>query len=126
MSKSIKLKDNNYWDSTGVTYKRNPLNTIIDNMRKLKLLVGIQQSTIDIDNMFEGGIYEIATSLQTFINVPAGVSYGILIIIEASGIRNGAWQNTQIIFQNGNGGIFFRNRVNNRWDSWKKITSTVV
>lgn len=123
MSKSIKLKNNTYIDSSSISYNRNMLTTIIDNLRSLELLKIKVLSTLDPNTLTTGGIYQIARSLQTFTNVPTGANYGILIVIQASGGNGGAWQNTQIIFDTG-GIALYRSRVNNKWGAWFKINTT--
>ena len=39
MSKSIKLKDNNYLDSSSITHNRTPLNTVLEDMSNREVLI---------------------------------------------------------------------------------------
>ena len=123
MSKSYKLKDNNYIDSSGISYNHSPLAEIVTGLKNLEQLDIKVLSVFNPNEITTGGVYQIAKSLQTFQNVPSNISYGIMLVLFASGGSSNAWQCTQIIFDN-NGIIMFRNRVSNAWKNWKTINIT--
>lgn len=123
MSKSYKLKDNNYIDSSSIVYEHVLLTDIIAGLKKIEQLERKVISTFDPNEITTGGLYQIARSKQTFQNVPSSIAYGVMLVLSASGGVSGAWQCTQIIFDN-EGIIMFRNRVNNNWRTWKTITVT--
>ena len=84
MSKSIKLKDNNYWDSSGITH----------NKRKLKDLIDGNQKAVDLNSLINTGIYYVdATST----NHPNGLPYGTLIVFYS---KSGSWEYIQQFFIN--------------------------
>lgn len=56
MSKSIKLKDNNYWDSKGIVHNQELLSNILNNLKNVSPIVdtnwGNTNKTIEIDNNY--------------------------------------------------------------------------
>ena len=57
MSKSLKLKNNNYWDSTGIVHNKKNLNQILDNIEVTNLFEGKTQSEITLAESVENFDY---------------------------------------------------------------------
>lgn len=118
MSKSIKLKNNNYWDTKGITHNRELLSGIIP------LLFRHYSGDIpdsDFNNVRRFGMYWIG-ALSDYQNCPAG--YGLLIVFTSRGTTwipsnqaNWIWQ----IYLCGSN-IYFRNAVNTEtFTDWKTV-----
>lgn len=119
MSKSIKLKDNTFIDSTGVTHDRDLLSTILNNIYSFDCKYDAGQ-TVNANDFVKSGFYLFDTN-ETITNRPTKVvnQVDFLLVIN----HKSSWTNSTIqIWFNYNAALYFRVRVWGSWASWKKIT----
>ena len=86
--------------------------TAIPN-RKVKD-IDLNALTKDTDN----GLYQIATSINNYENLPDDIQYGILAVLNPTGGTGGAFQSLQVCIGTSNI-IKHRTRVNDRWAEWQ-------
>lgn len=113
MSRSYKLKDNNYIDSSGITHNRENLKDIINNGL-------LRDHKGDLNNATETGIYWFSPVVN---NIPQSDTYGNILTIVAPGnkFEQGSWWIIQIAFTTFNS-IFMRNSTNGTtWTNWTQV-----
>lgn len=108
MSKSIKLKDNNYWDSTGITHNRGLLSTILETMSSnistnttnitnntnniakcLKFNGYFNGTSKDFDDLLDTGIYQYSGYNGRYRDNPIPYyNYGIVVVFNANNQYN--------------------------------------
>ena len=106
MSKSIKLKDNTYLDSRGITHNRTLLNTILERLLSQKY------SGVDANDYTNTGIYYLT---RDCINVPSNWIY--LVVFRALNTTD----MVQLGINAGNSTIYVRNYNGTSWSTWHTV-----
>ena len=133
MSKSIKLKDNNYWDSTGITHNKELLSTILDKYKNYPIY-----RTPEISKTNGRNFNNIVNDLPS--NTVGALILTVVNSCEVAGAPNGAYNwgllisfkitqnfnyfvDTQIyIPDESNGSIYVKTRNQNRTSGqWRRI-----
>lgn len=65
MSKSIKLKDNNYWDSSSVVHDTTPLDTKLAQLEaKLNQIHNYDANIVEVGTWYGSALYRISRSIK--------------------------------------------------------------
>lgn len=126
MSRSIKPKNNNYWDSTGIVHNREKLNSLLSKFIKMGNVLPTGISFDDLMITGESSCYTISKDYGNTVlpGFPTGAyGYGTLITINPQQRTNNAYSTFQIYLTDGiqygdsNGayGVFIRSRVAGTW-----------
>lgn len=118
MSKSIKLKDNTFIDSTGVTHNRDLLSTILNNIYSFNKNY-YAGGTANANDFIKSGIYQFDVN-ETVSNRPTKVANKLEFLVVLDAV---SWTNSTIqIWFNESYALYYRVRTWNTWTSWKKIS----
>ncbi len=123
MSKSIKLKNNNYWDSSSITHNKQKLGDMINSITggaEGGLVIKRAFTTIDCNDIRNYG-----TGLYL-------MRYGCTNTPMYSGLNNWHWYIIQISFDknycvqiatavHSDDRVFIRHQVNGNWRAWKTL-----
>ena len=88
MAKSIKLKNDTYWDSSGISHNRNKLNNIINDIdlqlgKSLMYRDWFNGENSDFDDQMETGIYGYSGYKGKYKDNPIPYfSYGLVVVLE--------------------------------------------
>ena len=124
MSKSIKLKNDNYIDSSGVVHEKEKLSDLLPKF--IEHFDKEKQSETNLNNYVEKGIYQLSMAYQ---NAPISTTiYGVLIVITS---RDYPWNPVdqsnwlwQVIFDTA-GNAYLRTAVNSStFNQWRRISVT--
>lgn len=113
MSKSLKFKNDNYLDSTGIVHNKQKLSEILYGFVR-EYFGG---KTLNANDFTESGIYVFDTN-NTISNRPPKVTDNLefLVVLETNSTSNAI----QIWF-NFTGALYFRLKYWGTWTGWKKI-----
>lgn len=128
MSKSIKLKDNNYWDSEGIVHNQTPLKTVLNNVdtdiSNINTAIGnlynfkhyyYAGKTLNINDLINPGYYTLDVN-NTYTNAPPRNNYlDFLIVLSNGSNRIQFWFNSNVY-------AYFRVCNWGTWTAWKKIS----
>lgn len=113
MSKSIKLKNGTYIDTSCIVFKN--YDNSIKTLREILLHNIPMGANTDFNDLYNQGTYFCSSSM---INPPSGYQGGHLIVLRDTG---GSYI-LQIVFDRTNvGNIWTRLRVLNTWTDWKQL-----
>ena len=104
MSKSLKLKNNNYWDTKGIVHNKKFLNQILDN--------------IEVTNLFEGKTQSEITLAESVEN------FDYIEILHSRGENTNGYSTTRIYKENIKSIGLYENYCGK--DEFSSITSTLV
>lgn len=111
MSKSYKLKKENYIDSSGIVYEKQKLNEILNT--------GIYNGYInDLNNAMDTGIYAFNSGT---LNIPESNMFGNVLVLVGNGNKytDKAWWVIQIVF-NTYKQIYIRTNIGG-WGEWTQV-----
>lgn len=113
MSKSIKLKNDNYLDSKSIVHNKNLLYTI------LQQLTGRTYYNSDANTFTATGIYYLSTGAT---NTPENLTWIYLMVIKSTASAD----IIQFAMRVGGDKIYFRSYAGSSWKDWKKIQGTAI
>ncbi len=113
MSKSFKLKNNNYLDSSSIVDGHDSLKSVLSNLR------GSVNSDADADNFVNTGIYYLTRGAT---NTPSNLTWCYLLVLRAKSHND----MVQIAIQIGGNYLYYRTRNGQTWSVWKKIQATAI
>lgn len=134
MSKSFKLVNSKYIQSSSISHNKSPLNTLLDNHTKdinhlnSRIMLDFYPGSLvdNFNNFYKPGIYPVMSG-NALANAPYSSSiYGVLVVLTNDGRQ---WRGTDSsswmwqIFFNTAGGVYLRCGVNSTnpdvWMTWK-------